>query len=133
MALRLTHSRPYWESTVLHAVNFLLYFAALGGFWLFFRELKVPQEAALAWTIFGYTLFTYAMLFMVSLATPTPDMGVAAVLLAATGLALRLQHTPTVGGYLSLGVLLGIGYWIKAILLPFACVLLFCAALIQII
>src|ERR1017187_10434853 len=132
MALRLTHSRPYWESTVLHAVNFLLYFAALGGFWLFFRELKVPQEAALAWTIFGYTLFTYAMLFLIGLGTPAPDMGVAAVLLAATGLILRLQHAPTAGGYLSLGVLLGIGYLFKTIVLPFAFVMVFCAVLLNI-
>jgi hypothetical protein len=130
-AIHLFHASMYWESNIVHAVNFLLFLFTMGAFDFFLRALcrrvraTDPQSESLhpvpdwAMQTFGYSLFLYAGLVWISLGIVTPDQCVAAVMYLVAGLLLRMQ-TGSAGwtSYLILGILLGVGYLTKAALFP---------------
>lgn len=133
----LLHPSPYWESTTLQALNFLLYILSLACFAYFFSELTsladeqhgaVEQQSLPrgAWNLFGYSLFVYASLELIRVNTDTPDMLVAAACLLATGILLRIRREVTGWwAYLALGAVLALGYLAKAVMFPISFVFLF--------
>jgi hypothetical protein len=135
----LTHTSLYWEAAALHAVNFGIYLFALACFGFFFRELTtlVSERASAAdeqspqgwaWTVLGYSLFTYSSLELVGLGTDRPDMFVSAIFFLATAILIRIRRGQTRWRtYASLGAVLAAGYLAKAVLFPLAFVFLVCS------
>jgi hypothetical protein len=134
--LWLARASPYWESTVAHAVNLVIFAASMAAFEFFLRELcrhrmvssvgegmqPLPKWAM---QVFGYSLCIYAGLVWISVAAVTPDQCVALVMYLAGGLLLRMQREQAGwASYALLGVLLGVGYLIKAALFPLGLVAL---------
>jgi hypothetical protein len=125
-AMRFGPSSPYWESTVLHAVNLAIYASAVVCFLFFIRVLS-RKPLSRAWILWLFVLFYYATAFMIGVGLDTPDMMVAAVLFAATGLLTQIGRGATWSSCAALGAVLGVGYLAKAVLFPVAFVFLICA------
>src|SRR5277367_178827 len=127
------------ESTLLHAVNFLLYLLALACFTFFFDELtrwraesSSSQSVSVvdrpSWLIFGYTLFAYCELELIGLGTDTPDIIVSGFIFLATALLLRMRRgEPSWLLYSTFGLILALDYFAKMVMFPLAFVFLFCA------
>jgi len=131
VAIRLCNASLYWESTITHAVNFLIFVASMAAFEFFLTGLSQRIQAARAqsgslrplpiWAMraFGYSLFLYAGLVWISIWSVTPDQCVAIVMYLVAGLLLRMQTAGTRWNqYAILGILLGVGYLTKAVLFP---------------
>ncbi|MCU1341669.1 MAG: hypothetical protein JWN92_1092 [Candidatus Acidoferrum typicum] len=131
VAIRLCNASLYWESTIVHAVNFLIFVASMAAFEFFLDELCRSQRSpgqgnaslqpvpVWAMRAFGYSLFLYAGLVWISIWTVTPDQCVAVVMYLVAGLLLRMQRVSAGWtSYLLLGILLGVGYLTKAALFP---------------
>ncbi len=109
---------PYWDSTILHLLNFGGLLFSLCSFEFFFRSFLLIQnrlhssgEAAeplpdLAWWALGYALFLSTSLLVLSVVNTTPDIWVAALTYAIAGLVLRIAVN---GGGWSLFAILGFG------------------------
>jgi hypothetical protein len=121
-----------WQYTVVHLINFGIYLGALASFEFFlFRLVEYSSGFATAttsfygqnwpWLAIGYTLFLGASLDMIGLAWVNPDMGVSALTYLTAGLLIAIaSHRASRGTFLVLGVVLGLGYLTKTILLPLA-------------
>jgi hypothetical protein len=131
VAIRLCNASLYWESTIVHAVNFLIFVASMAAFEFFLAELCRSQRSPVqgnasvqpvpVWAMraFGYSLFLYSGLVWISIWTVTPDQCVAVVMYLVAGLLLRMQRVSAGWtSYLLLGILLGVGYLTKAALFP---------------
>jgi hypothetical protein len=137
LALKALKPSAYWEYPVAHALNFLIYLAAMGSFEFFLRAFIKDQmksrkglgeyEGATlpewAWWALGYSLFLSTSLVLITVRVLTPDMCVACFVYLASGLLLRIK-----GGsagwrtFVLLGVVLGLGYLAKAVMFPLAIV-----------
>ncbi len=130
-AIRLCHVSLYWESTVAHAVNFVIFVVSMAAFEIFLRELcrshrmrgledeSVQPVPVLAMQAIGYPLFLYAGLIWISVGIVTPDQCVAVVMYLVAALMLRIRRRDAGWSWYSiLGILLGIGYLTKAALFP---------------
>jgi hypothetical protein len=94
-ALFVARPSPYWEFTVVHAVNFVIYLFALGCFSFLLREVirasQPPASAAHAplpeWAMLtvGYAVFVWSVVKLVSVELVTPDLCVAAWVYLAAG------------------------------------------------
>src|SRR5205814_4935548 len=78
------HPSPYWESTFLHLLNFVLFLFALAAFEFFFRRLLSLTRVLCpavdgkgqpdwAWWTLGYTAFLVCALRLITLRNDTPD------------------------------------------------------------
>lgn len=128
---------PYWESTVLHLLNFVGLLAALLTFEFFFRaflhlrrQSLLAGEVAddlpeLAWWALGYALFLSTSLLVLTVAVTTPDVWVAVWTYLVAGLLLRIR---TVGGspylFAALGFALACAYFTKTFYFPMSFVFL---------
>ena len=124
-ALALTQASPGAEFAAVHAVNCLIFLAALGCFhFLLTGVIRIHPESAFPnWALAGaaYALFLWSTLILISLELVTPDLCVAAVVYAATGVLLRIRKGDDRWAvFLVLGLILGIGYLSKVALLAFA-------------
>ena len=124
--MKILRPSSYWESTVAHGVNFLLYAAGFASFRYFLRELRelFPSGAdgrvsmislpPKLWSLFGYTLFAGCSLVLIRISVLSPDLLVAALVYLAAGLLLRIA-----GGergfppFAVLGAVLGLAYLAK--------------------
>jgi hypothetical protein len=132
---------PRWEFPLVHAVNFAIFLVALFCFRFFLHEVihfshgrvsvneanserrvAVPEYALL---LLGYSIFLWASLELVSLYDVSPDLAVLACVCLEAGFLLRLRRNPTFRNFAFFGLLLGLGYWIKAILFPLGFLTLF--------
>ena len=84
-------------------------------------RVALPEWALL---LLGYSIFLWASLELVSLYDVSPDQAVLACVCLVAGLLLRLRRHPTLPTFAFLGLLLGLGYWTKAILFPLGVVTL---------
>jgi hypothetical protein len=125
---------PRWEFPLVHVVNFTIFVVALLCFRFFLhevlafcRERSSPDDtgpegrvALPEWALIllGYSTFLWASLELVTLYDVSPDQAVLACVCFEAGLLLRLRRTPTSRNFVFFGLLLGLGYWIKAILFP---------------
>ncbi len=128
---------PYWESTVLHLLNFVGLLAALLTFEFFFRAFLrlrrqplLAGEAAddlpeLAWWALGYALFLSTSLLVLTVAVTTPDVWVAVWTYLVAGLLLRIR---IVSGspylFAALGFVLACAYFTKTFYFPMSFVFL---------
>ncbi len=140
LAMGILHPVPYWESTLLHLVNFAGMLIALGCFEYFLRGLLLvrrkfrgatgEQEALpeLTLWVLGYGIFLSTSLFVLNVATTTPDVWVFAFTSVVAGLILRIH---IVGGgwrlFALLGFTLALAYFSKTFYFPMSFVFLFAA------
>jgi len=132
----------YWESTVLHLVNFAIFLLALWSFEFFLAALIRCQHATRSsgdpraplpecvWWALGYPLFLISTLVMVPLSLSTPDLCVAALVYLAAGMVLRIRAGDLRWrNFAALGGVLGIAYLAKAVMFPLAFAFLPAAAI----
>ncbi len=139
-------ARPsaYWEFPLVHLVGFLVFIAAFASFEFLLGGVVVavygrpaggpsgeearplPEWALRVW---AYTLFLVASLDFVSVGLATPDMSVTACMYLAVGVLARIAAgDDRVRLYVLLGTILGVGYLVKAVMLPVAAIVI-CATL----
>jgi len=136
------HPSLYSESTFLHLLNFVLFLLALVAFEFFFRRalslisVLDPQvgdtegQPEWAWWMLGYTAFLMCTLRLITLGNDTPDIALAAILFLATGVLIGLaQSDRSTLHYSFLGLILGVGYLAKGVMLPLSFVYIVAAAL----
>ncbi|MEK7630463.1 MAG: hypothetical protein AAB417_00310 [Patescibacteria group bacterium] len=128
-ALWLMGFSPATEFTVVHIVNFLLYLGSFAAFLFFLRTLLDHEEIVDAhdralFFIFGTSIFLTVALSMITISHVTPDMLVALLMYAVSGLFIIFRTQPQTWHYIVLGSILGLGYLTKAILFPYALVVL---------
>src|SRR5712692_364940 len=123
---------PQWEFPLVHLVNFVIFLIALLAFrFLLHALLRFRDEPTLdcetgsdkegtlpewALTILGYATFWWASLELVGIHDVSPDLAVLACVCFSAGVLLRLRQVPTLGKFALFGLVLGFGYWTKAIL-----------------
>jgi 4-amino-4-deoxy-L-arabinose transferase-like glycosyltransferase len=128
----------YWETTILHLLNFAGLLLALLAFEFFFKQFLAVQQKlappasegfqlpASAWWVLGYGLFLNAALQVLSMYPITsPDHWVCMFTFLAFGLVLKIWIRQ--GGlpyFIALGFVLGFGYLTKAFFFPMAFVFL---------
>jgi hypothetical protein len=138
------HPSPYFESTFLHLLNFVLFLLALASFEFLFRRLLLlimafcPQagdsegQPEWAWWMLGYTAFLVCCLRLITMGSDNPDMALAAVLFLAAGFLIDLaQSDRSTLHYAFLGLVLGVGYLTKSVMLPLSFVYLVAAAFVR--
>ncbi len=138
LALLVVQPSPYWKFSVLHLVNFGIYLFALGCFGYLIRELvrlnRSLKSELLAsglvtlpgWALvaIGYPLFIWSSLYLIVVPEESPDLLVASFVYLACGIVLRIRRQPSKVSFLMLGVVLGLGYLAKSIMLPMALILI---------
>ncbi len=137
LAMGILHPGPYWESTLLHFVNFAGFLFALVCFEFFFRSLlrhskefasSVDAEPALpefGWWLLGYGLFLSTTLSLLPATYTTPDIWVSAFTYIVAGLILRIHISG--GGwrlFALLGFTLALAYLTKTFYFPMSFVFL---------
>jgi hypothetical protein len=128
---------PKWEFPLVHAVNFVIFLVALVAFRFFLRSLweysklkpayhADQREGLPEWSyiLLGYAIFWWCILELTPIYEVTPDLAVSACMCLAIGLLLRARQNPTPGRFGLLGLVLAVGYWVKAALFPLAIVFL---------
>jgi hypothetical protein len=144
VTLWLIRPSPFWESTLVHVLNFIVYLLVLLSFSFFLNELmalcveETDQNleyeglTTFAWLVLGYVVVTYVVLVMIGGRLDTPDMCVAALFFLATAMLIRMRR----GGnnwrlYAALGAILGVAYLAKTIMFLLAFVFLFCGIFVK--
>lgn len=145
---RILGEGPGVEFQLVHLANFLIFLAALGACELLLRALarkwawkhatiptvvETGQDQQESWLfVFGYLLFTWMALSVVTLGVVTPDMLVMAAVLTAAALIVRIARgDPTWWTFTALGAVLGLGYLAKAVMFPAGIIFIAVAALIS--
>lgn len=123
----------YWETTILHLLDFAGLVVALFAFEFFFRcflvakrHIMPPEHENLqlppfAWWILGFGLFLSATLEVLTMYPTSPDAWVCAVTFLSAGLILKISIRE--GGlpyFAVLGLVLGLGYLTKSFYFPLA-------------
>lgn len=123
---------PYWEYSLVHLVNFLIYVAALGCFESFLstfmkqqkergQELAADNEMGLpgwAWFVMGYSAFVISSLFLITISFISGDMIIAAIIYIAAALILKIRNrNASSTTFIWLGLALGVGYLAKTAML----------------
>jgi hypothetical protein len=141
LVLHLLHPSPYWESALLHLLNFAGLLLTLRCFEFFFATFleflecfRQPYDEPLlsvpAWWLLGYGLFFSTALFVLSMEPTNPDIWVCVVSYLAVGMLLRMALHPQNWAYFTIfGGVLGLGYLTKAFYFPLSIVFL-CTALL---
>lgn len=143
-AFRIVDPPAYWESTVVHFLNFVIYLSALYCFELFLGGLSTARNRMgeahsegktrdeRAWWVWGYLLFLWATWFWTSPAEVTPDLCVVCLVLLATAALVRIKTgIAGWGTFAALGAILGVGYLAKAAMFPVAFPFLLSAFLLE--
>jgi hypothetical protein len=128
---------PALEIPLAHLANLLVFLASMIAFETLLRELLVrvgwtgvedgaPRTAALCLVGMGYPLFLVSVLGLIGLGHVTPDVAVAGFVLAATALTLAVSRRGTVRFGLGLGVVLGLGYLTKTVMMTVGIGILLC-------
>ena len=114
----------------LHLTNVILYVMALGLFLRLLRAAEpgtpaaVDQPLVQHTTALGAALFAAIALISIGLGLITPDFGVLLCVLAAAACCFQLELAASTSWAIALGAVMGVGYWMKGILLPLNVLLL---------
>ena len=138
--LQLFHSSAYWESTLVHVLNFVVYLLALLCFASFLNALMAlcsgetdgnPDTEGLpafAWLVWACVTATHVFLTMIGARLDTPDLCVAVLFFLATTLLIRMRRGHDGWScYAALGATLGLAFLAKTVMFLLAFVFLFCA------
>ena len=138
-ALRIFQPSLYWEPVVVRGVNLFAYLVALLSFTFFWRELTrsinrratamelknvLPQRS---WLLLGVALFTFCAVGLIRVQSSTPDMCLSAAIFSIATILVRMKNEMSWTLFAWLGVVLGLGYLIKAVMFPMAFVFLVAA------
>src|SRR5712692_2796306 len=131
---------PKWEFPLVHFVNFVIFLIALLAFRFLWHALQTfrddptvdresgsnPEVTLPKWalTILGYAVFLWAALELEGLYDVSPDLAVLACVCFAAGALVRLRQRPVLWKFALFGLVLGVGYWVKAVLFPLGFVFL---------
>lgn len=130
-ANRIFNPPIHWQFPLVHVVNFVIFLFALAAFEFFWRQAGSARHRLLpvdkgrvalpawAWDSLGYSLFMWSSLALIKVWSVTPDMLMAGLLYLAAGLIWKVRagnRSPST--FLLLGLVLGLGYLTKAIMLP---------------
>jgi hypothetical protein len=120
-----------WEFPLVHIVNFLIYLVALASFSYFWHQVKLYLQVRREgernrlvfpeWALnsFGILLFTWVSLTLIEIWSVTPDMLMAALVYIAAALVLRMRSSALDWqSHALFGLVLGLGYLTKTIMLP---------------
>src|SRR5712692_9327862 len=140
LCLGIFRPSPYWESTVLHLLNFVGLLVGLRCFEFFFGSFlgiqkqfgsEVKSDPAVpefvSW-ILGYGLLLSSSLLVLLLSVPTPDIWLAAFTFLVGGLIVRIWATG--GGwrlFATLGFVLALAYLTKSFYFPLTFIFLLAA------
>ena len=131
--LGITKPPPKYEFPVVCLVNFVLFVLALFAFrfllhaLIAFSQLKpadhLPNEQAIGlpewmFVLLGYVTFLWIALEVDPPWETTPDLAVVICVCVAAAILLRLRPADQTWRVAWFGLILGIGYWAKAILFP---------------
>ena len=128
-----------WEFPIIHIANYLIFLAALISFefmWENVRsshmergDLSIPEPF---WWGLGYLLFIWTTLSLIEIWAVTPDMLMATFVLLAAGIIAKIRSgDDRLRLFLSLGLVLGLGYLSKAFMFSIAIIFLLLAWLVQ--
>lgn len=131
-----------WEFPVVHILNFLVYIGTLASFEFMWREVRssrsLPDDHGSIplpnwlWWILGYLLFIWTSLSLIQIWSVTPDMLMAAFVFLAAGLTARIRAgDERLRIFMSLGLVLGLGYLSKTFMFSMALVFLGLVWLLQ--
>lgn len=134
---RVFRPNPYWEFPLVHFVNLLIFIVSLVCFQLFWSEVlrwhrrtiarvdsEIPEGAF--WGL-GYAVFGVAALNIITVALVGPDLLVSAFCYLAGWGVLRFRRSSNIGSAILLGLVLAVGYYVKAPFFPMAFIFLLCA------
>jgi hypothetical protein len=131
-ALFATTPSRWSEFPIAHAVNFVVYIAALLSFEFFLRSLSDHQQSDLRSgnpdhasalsdrTLFalGYSLFLWSSLELITIWDLSPDLCVAGFVYLIAGFLLRIRQHTSPKLCATLGIVLGFAYLTKAVMFP---------------
>jgi 4-amino-4-deoxy-L-arabinose transferase-like glycosyltransferase len=128
-----------WEFPTVHIVNFIIYLFALTSFEFMWSKVRKknsqPESHRLSdplWWTLGYLLFIWTSLSLIQIWSVTPDMLMAAFVFLAAGLVARIRSgNDGQRLFLSLGLILGLGYLSKTFMFSVALVFLGLVWLVQ--
>lgn len=133
ITLRVIKPSRYWHFFAVHSVNYVVFLFAIASFDFFLVQIRSSEETATGnttlkpkgvlplwmWIIIGYSLFIWAALEMIVIAWATPDMCVATFVFFTAGWVIRTRRKGlSYFRAIVLGITLGLGYLIKAAMLP---------------
>lgn len=132
LVVGLAKPSPRWEFPLAHLVNFGVFVAALFAFRFLLDALvafgreqnsKAPPNDAhvlpeWALILLAYAIFWWTALEVETLYDVSPDLVVMACVCLTAAMLLRLRPTDRHWKFVLFGLILGIGYWTKAILFP---------------
>jgi multisubunit Na+/H+ antiporter MnhB subunit len=122
-ALTLFHPSPGQEVPLLHFLNFPIFVFAFAAFMFFFqnwlRAIDSIHDANKRLTPFAFLIFLWFAIEIITVKMLSPDLAVAGFVFLAAGMVLYLARPgSTWKAYAGLGLILGLGYYVKAPLLP---------------
>ena len=128
-----------WEFPVVHLVNFIIYLLALSSFEFMWKRVRTYQASNesytmpdIWWWILGYLLFIWISLSLIEIWSVTPDMLMAVFVFLAAGLIAQMRTGESSRwSFLSLGLILGLGYLSKSFMLSISAVFLAIAWIVQ--
>jgi hypothetical protein len=138
LVLGIAKPSPKWEFPLVHLVNFGIFVAALFAFRFLLRALlafeREPAPAAnsrncerlpsWALVLLAYAIFLWTALEVERLFEVTPDLAVLACVCLAAGMLLRLSGRAALWKFVVFGLILALGYWLKAVVFPLGFVIL---------
>ncbi|TWU12617.1 hypothetical protein CA54_14410 [Symmachiella macrocystis] len=126
---------PHGEVLLVHAVNFSIFLCSLVAFEFCLRSVFDSQAilrgtgnlklARTGLVVLLYALYTWSALELVTVSIPTPDLCVSTVVLLVVGIIARIRAgKSSLGIFGGLGLILGVGYLAKSVMLPLGFVFL---------
>ena len=128
-----------WQFPMVHIVNFFIYLFALTCFEFMWTKVyntnQQPMSLRLSeplWWSLGYLLFIWTSLSLIQIWSVTPDMLMAALVFIAAGLFVQIRSGDEDHRiFLSLGLILGLGYLSKTFMFSTSLVFLGLTWLVQ--
>jgi hypothetical protein len=125
---------PQGEWLAVHVVNLIVFVVTYVGFLYLLRMtaahlargegIEPPPLIGFPLLAVGTSIFLLMQLLIGNVSRVSPDLAVSGAFFWLTGLSLRLVLQPRLGTAVVMGLLMGIGYVLKAIFLPIAAVFL---------
>lgn len=129
IVLTLTNSTNYWEFSIIHFLNLLIFLFCLVSFDFFLSQaikavektqdsnyVSIPRWALI---VIGYSIFSYESINVITLWIPTPDLLVSGLVYILYGFLLK-QAFEKQNFFLAIGFgfILGLSYYAKAAMFP---------------
>jgi hypothetical protein len=122
------------EFSLVHLANLVIYLVALTAFEFFWRQVSAAAHGRSipdgsfppwAWTLYGYLLFVWVSLELISISAVTPDLLMSALLYVAAGLVARIRVVgASASAFAMLGMVLGLAYLSKSVMFPLSLVII---------